>query len=192
MIAVGRQYPVGQGPQRILSEAERTEMLRREKIVLTERIKGKSFAQIQRDNGFPMAHRIFARAINREENEPFRRAEAIRLEDLRLDGLQEGIWPKALAGEPRAVEVALKILERRARLFGLDFADMISGQLVEVERAKVKVMATALVTALNAIGASSEQRKAATAAFLGELRAVSDTTTVVNGYVLEQRDEDLL
>jgi hypothetical protein len=63
------------------------------------------------------------------------------------------------------------VLERRARLHGLDFADMVSGQMVEVEQAKVRVMATALVSALQAIGATPEQRKEATAAFFADLRA---------------------
>ena len=157
--------------KRELSQEQTDEMLRKERIVLEERIKGKSFYRIEREQGFRNADRIFKRAIGRDENEGWRRAEAIRLEEMRIDDLQEGIWDRALSGEPRAVEVALKVLERRARLHGLDFQDMISGQLVEVEQAKVRLMATALVKALDAVGATAEQRKTATAAFLGELRA---------------------
>jgi uncharacterized protein (DUF2336 family) len=159
-------------PKRVLSSEQTAEMLRKERIVMEHRIKGWSFHRIEKEFKIHNPDRVFRRAIARDENEPFRRAEAVRLEEMRLDDLQEGIWQKALAGEPRAVEVALKVLERRARLLGLDFADMVSGQLVEVERAKVKLMATALVTALNAIGATADQRRAATTAFLGELRAL--------------------
>lgn len=165
-------------PQRVMSKEQIDAMLEREKIVLEHRIKGWSFYRIKRELKIANPDRIFRRAIARDENEPYRRAEAIRLEELRLDELQEGIWPRALSGEPRAVEVALKVLERRARMHGLDFADMISGQLVEVERAKVKLMATALVTALNAIGATAEQRRQATAAFLAELRTVAHSDEV--------------
>jgi len=147
-------------------------MRRREDVVLRERITGKSFYAIEREHNIPNADRVFKRAIARDENAGWRRAEAVRLEEMRLDQLQEGIWPRALAGDSRAVEVALKVLERRARMHGLDFADMVSGQLVEVERAKVKVMAAALVAALNASGATQEQRRAATAAFFDELRAL--------------------
>ena len=162
----------GQAGQRIMSEEQVQDMLRRERIVMTERIRGKSFYRIEREHGISNADRIFRRAIERQENEPFARAEAIRLEEMRLDELQEGLWDKALSGDARAVEVALKILERRARMQGLDFADMISGQLIEVEQAKVKLMATALVRALQAIDATPEQRQAATAAFMGELRSL--------------------
>jgi hypothetical protein len=175
-------------PKRVLSPDQERLMLERERIVLQERIKGKSFYKIEQEHGISNADRVFKRAIERDENVDIKRAEARRLEDLRLDGLQEGIWPRAIAGEPRAVEVALKVLERRARLHGLDFADMISGQLVEVERAKVKLMATALVKALQAIDATSAQRKAATTAFLGELRTLQgerdEYGPVVKGEIL--------
>jgi hypothetical protein len=149
-------------------------MLAREKLVLEERIRGKSFYRISRDHGIPNPERVFRRAIEREGNEGYRRAEAIRLEELRLDELQEGVWPRALAGDPRSVEVALKVLERRARMQGLDFADAIAGRLVEVEQAKVRLMATALVRALEAIGATPEQRAVASRAFMGELRGLQD------------------
>jgi len=158
-------------PKRQMSQEQIDEMLRKERIVLEERIKGKSFYKIEREQGIPNADRVFKRAIQREGNESFVRAEAIRLEEARIDDLQAGIWERALTGEPRAVEVALKVLERRAKLGGLDSADLVSGQLVEIEQAKVRLMATALVKALDAVGATPEQRKTATAAFLGELRA---------------------
>lgn len=167
-------------PKRQMSQKQIDAMLARERIVLDERIKGKSFYKIEQEHGIHNPDRIWKRAISRDENAEYRRAEAIRLEDLRLDALQEGIWDRALAGEPRAVEVALKVLERRARLFGLDFADMISGQMVEVEQAKVRVMATALVTALNSIGATVDQRKAATTAFLGELRSLQQDRALIS------------
>lgn len=48
-------------------------------------------------------------------------AEALRtLEAERLDALQVAYWPKAMAGDLPAAQLVLRILERRARLFGLD------------------------------------------------------------------------
>lgn len=44
------------------------------------------------------------------------------LELARLDVLQKAIWPEAKDGNPRAIETALKILDRRAKLLGLDSA----------------------------------------------------------------------
>jgi hypothetical protein len=166
-------------------------MLEAEAIVMQERIRGKSFTKIEKEHGFSNASRIFHRAISRPENVGFKRAEAIRLEEMRLDDLQDGIWGRALSGDPRAVEIALKVLERRARLLGLDFADMISGKLVEVEQAKVRVMAVALVQALSAIGANEEQKRLATTAFLAALRQAGEQDEEVT--ILEiTPDQELL
>lgn len=57
------------------------------------------------------------REIYREQAE-----QLIELECQRLDRLLQGLWLKAAGGNPRAVEAALKIMERRARLLGLDSA----------------------------------------------------------------------
>lgn len=193
-------------PKRVMSEAQTKQMLLREDIVLKERSRGKSFYRIERDHdphknssrecdcgGLPNPDRIWRRAIEREENINWRRAEAIRLEEQRLDELQDGIWDKALNGDARAVEVALKVLERRARMIGLDFADELSGKLVEVEQQKVRLMASALVKALQAIDTTPAQRQAATAAFFTELRAASQSSDGTHTITtLDPRDEELL
>ena len=177
-------------PGRQLSKQQEEAMLEREKIVLNARIRGVPFAQIERDHGIVNAARVHRRALERDGNDSFRRAEATRLEELRLDTLQDGIWDKAISGDSRAVEVALKILERRAKMNGLDFADMISGQLVEIEQAKVRVMAAALVTAMNSVdGLTAEQKAAMTGAFFAELRAAAAVDTPA---ALSPADEDLL
>jgi DNA-binding transcriptional MerR regulator len=47
--------------------------------------------------------------------------EALReIERERLDQMLKAIWQRVLKGEPKAIEVALRISERRARLDGLD------------------------------------------------------------------------
>lgn len=48
------------------------------------------------------------------------------VESLRLDRLQAAVWPKAVKGDPRCAEVALKIIDRRIRLHGLDAPTRIS------------------------------------------------------------------
>jgi len=158
-------------PGRVMSPEQVRAMYEREETVLRERAKGKSFYKIEREFGIPNSDRVWRRAIQRDENIAWRRAEAIRLEEERLDNLQEGVWDKALGGDARAVEVALKVLERRARMLGLDFADYLSGQMVEVEQAKVRLMGTALVTALQALDLSEDDRRTATAVFFEALRA---------------------
>ncbi len=43
-----------------------------------------------------------------------------KLEDERLDTMLKALMPTIMKGEARAVEVAIKLLERRAKLHGLD------------------------------------------------------------------------
>lgn len=48
-------------------------------------------------------------------------ADVMRVEEgERLDRLQRAVWQQALGGDVRAVAAVLRIMERRARLFGLD------------------------------------------------------------------------
>jgi transposase-like protein len=48
-------------------------------------------------------------------------AEEIRTLELeRLDELLRALWPGATDGEPQAIDKALKIMERRAKMLGLD------------------------------------------------------------------------
>ncbi|MEK9722157.1 MAG: hypothetical protein VW405_01570, partial [Rhodospirillaceae bacterium] len=44
----------------------------------------------------------------------------LSLEVERLDGLTEAFYPRALDGDPKAAEIVLKVMERRARYLGLD------------------------------------------------------------------------
>ena len=43
-----------------------------------------------------------------------------QLETERLDAMLLGLWEKATKGDPQAVDRALRIMERRAKLLGLD------------------------------------------------------------------------
>lgn len=58
------------------------------------------------------------KAVKEAANET---AEIMRAtEGARLDRLQRGIWAQAVAGDTKAVATVLRIMERRAKLFGLD------------------------------------------------------------------------
>lgn len=46
--------------------------------------------------------------------------EILALELARLDDMQFGIWADARRGDKKAVDIVLRIMERRARLLGLD------------------------------------------------------------------------
>lgn len=52
---------------------------------------------------------------------PMQQADEMRTVELsRLDRLQRAVWPKAIKGDLQAVDRAIKIIDRRAKLFGLD------------------------------------------------------------------------
>lgn len=46
--------------------------------------------------------------------------EVRRLEELRLERLHQVIWPKALAGHGESIDRVLRVMDRRAKLLGLD------------------------------------------------------------------------
>jgi hypothetical protein len=172
-----------------VSESQEAKMLAREKIVLEQRIRGKSFYKIKKEFGIANADRIFRRAIARDENAEYRRLEAVRLEEQRLDDLQDGIWDRALSGDPRSVEVALKVLERRARMLGLDHSDRVSDKLVEIEEAKTRLMSMALAAALDTLELDPERRASVMQAFFSVLRHEAKKADAVT---IEATGEDLL
>jgi hypothetical protein len=67
------------------------------------------------------AHRLVTRALEEARAQVTANADELRAEELsRLDGMLQGLWPRARKGEVSAVDRVLKIAERRAKLLGLD------------------------------------------------------------------------
>lgn len=64
------------------------------------------------------AYRAVSRLLDRREHESV--AQLRTVEGKRLDELQAGLWPKAKGGDLGAVREVVRIMERRARLFGAD------------------------------------------------------------------------
>lgn len=76
-------------------------------------------AELRCSPGAVHAHLVHVLAEHRagtaELVEQYRAVEGARLEEL-----HRAVWPAAVAGDLAAAMVALRIMERRARLFGLD------------------------------------------------------------------------
>jgi transposase-like protein len=95
----------------------------REQRAVAMRRGGASYDQIARAIGITRSaackavRRVLAR-IAREASEDA--AELRALEQQRLDALLAAVWPRAAKGDLAAVDRALRIAERRARLLGLD------------------------------------------------------------------------
>jgi hypothetical protein len=90
------------------------------------RLAGLSYAEIGRRMGvspqraFTLVSEELAR-INAKRAEAA--AEVTRIELERLDRLLAAVWPQAESGELPAVDRVLQIMQRRARLLGIDLAD---------------------------------------------------------------------
>lgn len=97
--------------------------LQRQQRAIELRRAGRSYREIARQVGIGVAsaHRLITaaiadvRAIVQDDA-----AEIRALELSRLDGLLGALWPKARQGDLGAVDRVLRIMERRAKLLGLD------------------------------------------------------------------------
>lgn len=147
------------------------ELLDSEARILQLRRAGLGTTAIGHELGLPKStvnSRLKA-ALTRTMREPA--AEVRALEAERLDALQVRVWAKALKGDNDSVNTVLRIMQRRARLLGLDHADGVAERLIEVEAAKVRLIAAAFGKALDAMNVTAEQREIATRVLLTELRA---------------------
>lgn len=147
------------------------ETLQLEHDVLTLRRSGVGIVKAAEQLGVPRSTAASAlkRALSRTMQVPA--AELRDLESDRLDHLQLGLWAKALRGDTQAVDRILRIMERRARLLGLDHADGLAERALQLEAEKVRLVALAFGRALDAVELSDEQRQTMTAVLLRELRA---------------------
>ena len=96
-------------------------LLEREKNALDFRRAGLTYDVIAERLGYrdrAGAKKAVTRAIGRTLQDS---ADALRhLEADRLDRLQLAAWARALTGDDKAMAIVLKVMERRARLLGLD------------------------------------------------------------------------
>lgn len=102
----------------------------KERKALELRRAGVDYATIARQLGYSnrgTVHRMVQKAMARVNKEP---AEALRnLEQERLDRLQAAVWQDALKGSYGAVDRVIRIMERRAKLLGLDAPTAITNEV---------------------------------------------------------------
>jgi len=114
---------------------------RREAAVVQLRIAGNTYDQIATQlglSGKSSAHRIYRRVLDATVAEPA--AELRQLEGARLDALQAQWWPRCVGGNVHAARIMLKIMERRARLFGLDAPQRVNVNTNELDAQIVDLM----------------------------------------------------
>jgi hypothetical protein len=106
--------------------------------ILTKRIGGQSLREIGEAEGVsPQAiHAMVKRVLGGVVTESVEQARALEL--LRLDEIMNGgVWQRAKDGDLGAIDRVLKIMERRARLLGLDIQPSFvhDGDGVEIDEA---------------------------------------------------------
>ncbi len=105
--------------------AARVQALEREQAALALRRQGRRYAEIAAQLGLSTAGawKLVRRAFERSQKLNEAEADYQRTLDLeRLDAALSAIWPQVESGQLRAVDRLLGILERRAKLLGLDRA----------------------------------------------------------------------
>lgn len=106
------------GPRRVQSTEREHECLLLRRQGLTYRAIGQRVG-IRESQAYRLVKRAYDHALKVNDDEAnFNR----KLDLERLDAALEGLWPKVQAGVPRAVDALLGILDRRAKLLGLDQA----------------------------------------------------------------------
>lgn len=107
-----------------------------------------------------------------------RKAERAAVEELRfvesqrLDRLQVAVWAQAIAGDAKAVEAVLKVMDRRAKLFGLDASKQMEVAFTRRSELEADAVADAVAAALEAIEVDDAQRATALAAAQQRLLAL--------------------
>lgn len=111
------------GNRDLKTEAKRLAARERRPKVLVYRMSGGSTRDIAAK--LNVSHTTIRNDLNAlylefAEKEADLTAELRALESQRLDKLQSAVWVQALTGHPDSVRTVLSIMERRARIFGLD------------------------------------------------------------------------
>lgn len=91
--------------------------------------------------------------------------EELATQKMLLGALEEGIKQ----GSWKHVETALKITERRARVFGLDHTDRMEQARVEIEARQLDLISSAFEKVMEVLGLTDDQRELATNTLIGEL-----------------------
>ena len=156
------------------------ELVDKEIRVLELRRVGLTWVRIAEEVGYADhtgAYAAYKRAIKRTQQQP---ADELREQEIdRLDRLQVAVWPSAMKGDTRAIMTIIRLMERRAKLLGLDKPIKIEQEITTwdgndtIDRA-VRELA-ALLTADNATGTGESP--------MAEL--VSESESVATGIELE-------
>jgi len=120
--------------QNITPEEKAKELEAKELKVLDLRRAGFTFQRIAEEVGYATpsgAQRALERIMSR--NIPMA-PEEFRWQELdRLDRMQVALWPRAMKGDDRAIGTIVRLMERRAKLVGIDAPTKIQAEVVNYD-----------------------------------------------------------
>lgn len=105
------------------TSAAKARTIERQIKALELRRMGKGYAEIAAAIGIgkSQAHRLVKAGLEDAREQIGAESDELRTEEVsRLDGMLSGLWPDARKGHLGAVDRVIKIMERRAKLLGLD------------------------------------------------------------------------
>jgi hypothetical protein len=109
-------------------------LLAKEMKVLDLRRAGFTFMRIAEEVGYRQAsgaQRAYERVIARDKPQA---TEEHRWQELdRLDRMQVALWPRAMKGDDKAINTIVRLMERRARLVGIDAPTRIQAEVVNYD-----------------------------------------------------------
>lgn len=118
--------------------------IERRKRAVDLRVAGVTWEQVATQAGYTSrwaAYQDISRWLSRSATGLREQTETLReLELMRLDRALRAIWPQVLAGDTQSVNTMLKIMEQRARLYGVPIRhevltiDVVEAQIMELER----------------------------------------------------------
>ena len=107
------------------------DIIDRELAVVELRRTGETWDRIARVVGYSNAagaYKAYKRALLRTLQQPTEEMRDLELD--RLDRLQRAYWKRAIEGETRAADFILRVIDRRAKILGLDAPQKIQAQVV--------------------------------------------------------------
>ena len=134
----------------VTDEQAEIEARKRDVRVFEMRIQGFTFEQIASEVGYQGASGAWQAYRRVKETHIFESVEEARqLELMRLDELISVLWDRALGGDLSAIACILKIMDRRAKLLGLDKPERIDVNKWDFDGADLDAEVQKLVNMMN-------------------------------------------
>lgn len=150
------------------------ELIDKETKVLELRRAGLTWQRIAEEVGYSDhsgAYAAYKRAMKRTLQQP---ADELRQQELdRIDRLQLAAWPKAMQGHIQSIGIIVRLMERRARLLGLDMPIRIEQDITTWEGGDTIDRAVRDLANLFRLNAQSSSGEGAVAGDTGQSLAIT-------------------